>query len=252
MIKKRIILIFTFLVVFFGFQKTLFSQFTYLETGLGFNTLPIYSSFGSTYTSYTNMSVRLSGVIRVKRYLGIGIEASIPVVQSSKFSFKQGTFFNFEDAYTPEYRPSKYDYSFKESPRISIFARFFFDTRVNSYVDVKVSVFKFTESFVFYRDSVPPMGAKYAIKKADYDDEIKYMEVSPGFSVGIAPRIGKHFFLNFNMGANIYIFNKTSFNHRVPFQWDSYLHDHSQVNLKSQLSQVKGVFNMNLGFGYFF
>lgn len=239
----------TFLGIFLMFSSFTHGQFTYLETGIGLNVIPFRTEFGSTLTSYTNMSLRLAGTFRIKRHFGIGIEGSIPVIQNSRFSFKSGTFFKFDSYYTPR----KFDYSFKESPRFSVFTRFFIDTYVNAYVDVRLSAFSFTEHFVFYRDSVPALGNKPSIPKYDIDDEIKYLEIIPGFSVGIKPRIGKRFFANLNLGVNIYVFNQMmSFKYKVPYQWDSLYYDYGRVELNSQTGKVKGAFHMNLGFGYFF
>jgi|GEM_PF-4652915 len=237
-----------FLGIFITFSSVIYGQFTYFETGVGLNVLPLESDFSETQTGYTNMSVRLAATFRIKRHFGIGIEGSIPVIQNSKFSFKSGTFFKFDSYYTPR----KFDYSFKESPRVSVFARFFMDTYVNAYIDVRLSVFSFTESFVFYRDSIPPLGNKSAIPKYDINDEIKYLQIIPGFSIGIKPRIGKRFFANLNLGANIYIFNEASFKYRIPYQWNFSYYDYDRVELNSQVGKVKGAFHMNVGFGYFF
>lgn len=245
-------------VTVFALPKELVSQFTYLEAGLG-NTNVVNSSRSQPDLYYHNISVRLSGLVRFKKHIGVGGELNVPVLHHNRSYSAGGIERYFKRHASPyQYLPQDIDYTFRNTISGSLFARFFADSKVNLYGEVRFTVVQMKERFVFNRDYVAPYeswsGESYPEVDAVYIDEtLKHMLFAPGLAIGAQPRLGKKFFINFKVGVDFYFFND---NKRTNYEiTNSYNPTYSYTSTETIGNYGRGVrfpVIINLGFGYFF
>src|SRR5690554_1224997 len=143
----------------------------------------------SSNTSYSNLTLIISVTQRVTRYFGLSMDLAFPVAQKTKFSFTNAQTFNSTSQFsefgssTPlRYKPQQYKYAFKESPRISIFGRFFFETFINSYLDVRFSIFKINESFILKRASTLGNNDYPSVVEININYSKDHLQFIPGFT----------------------------------------------------------------------
>lgn len=260
MFPRKIFLFFILFVQYCVAQ----AQYTYIEGGIGYGVVAFHSSgYSGGNTNNNCMNVRLSIINRFIRNLGIGIQASVPVVQGGTFGFRNpenGNIFMKFNSYRPRYHVTKFGYSFHESPRATLFLRGFFDTRINSYIDARISVLRMTESFTLHRPYHPGVYNSYfssdnynALPELKINYIRKHLLFIPGLVLGMQPHLGKHLFLNANIGIDFFVFGKSGgFKYKVPYDWDTSYKDDKYMELGSQARGTKVSFTTNIGFGYYF
>jgi len=273
-----------FVFIFVGISTTTYGQFTYLEGGFGLNTYKSNKSIlitSTPYVKYTNLDLHLAANFRIVRFFGIGVQVGIPVYQKSKFDFNRservdyyhniihGVSFPGFEYVDAKFKPKEYNYELKQSASVAISGRFYVDKFINSYIDVRLSIFNLSENFTFVRDSIQG-GVAYdnggqpiwMIGEPAWNvhDKINRLQIIPGFSIGASPRIWKNLFVNINVGLNIFLMKKASFDYYIPYEYQiNYISNGNStalfnyLHMRSPLAEkVKAAFNMNFGIGYVF
>ena len=258
----NILLSAVFSIAILIFSTSSLAQYTYIEAGIN-NTNINYANTGHSggRTDYRNICFRLNIVTRLIRNFGIGAELNVPFFEKNSYSFHDahepdGSYFWGFD-YNERYTPQKMDYTFQNAASGAIFGRFYLSTIINPYIDVKLSFSKITEEFTFQRAYLPAIYDYY-----DSEDEIPAVNINkvvvhkmvvPSIAFGLQPHIGKHAFINFNFGLDIYNFGKNSgFTYDLTHSWDIIDDKHNIVRIESKAkNQRSGIF-FNLGAGYYF
>jgi hypothetical protein len=243
------------------------SQFTYINVSGGYEGLSLYSNAGSTLTGVKSFIASVSAISRFKRHFGVGFEFSLPISQNFDFSFKNsetssGVFFEkkvtdilINDEFN-RYFAYQYNYNVSYQSIISLFGRIYFDSYLNFYTDVNVSYLKVSEAFTFVRPYYSSYGSgnnfipEIPAENINYNEEYNF--ISPGLRFGLSPHITDHLYLDFKIGVNFILFDKVSFEYRVPYDYSNYDNLHQYVIFESQASGLKTIFSTSLGIGFYF
>lgn len=266
---KTLLPVIVFLLLY---PQTVFSQFTYLQGGAGYQATFFHRSSDITTEVTLNHAINLNVkfIHRPIRNFGIGAGFAYPVFQNTKFSFigaetnsSYSTFRNFEEFYSTErtrkYQPEEFNYQFKQSFTGEIFARGFIDTYVNAFVGLNFSYSRMEETFVFKRSYKAP--TYYSTGNISSEElvarDYNYTEVHnlfiPGFSLGIMPHVTDHLFLTFHFNLDFMIpASANGFRYTVEYDWDSGNDRHNTVVLESQADGLFISPSINIGAGYFF
>lgn len=243
------------------------SQFTYIGGGFSYSNTNFSGNWGINTTAHRVGSFDMHGMIRPLRNVGLGAGVSVPVFQNTVFSFANaltpdGSSFNgwparFSDSEI-YYEPQEIDYYFEQSITVSVNARAFFETVLNSYLDFQVSFFQLRETFNLSRIGRPPVSDGhgdylYGLVSEEYIDyEQTRNMVVPGIRIGMMPHLMPNLYINANVGVDFLSFNDEGFGFPITHDWD-YINQRAEfVVLGSQAEGTKTRWSANLGLGYYF
>lgn len=220
------------------------AQFTYIDLTVGNRFMTLAPQKEDNYrTRYNQTNIQVNGVWRIKRNLGVGMTASIPVRQGGKayITTADNDIFNAEAFFSP----TQFDYHFQESAKVAFNGRLYGGIRGSFYLDARVSIFTFSEHLMI---NVNSGGAYSSLSTKEIN---KYKQVAPGFSVGMNPHLSKNVYMNLNMSWDFYKFKDAAFSKAGPTETYNF-YSYKHVALKTQLPEKRYAFAVNFGLGYFF
>ncbi len=246
------------------------AQFTYFDFGVSQSNLTLNANRMVSVKQVTALNTtkfHLGGLWRFNKYVGVGLDVGIPIIQKSKYTLKfsdagspnSSVYNNFFNS-TTEYRfmPQKMDYTFKQSIQFGLVGRVYVGGETNLFVDLRISSLKLKESFVFERiahaevNTNSSVDSRPALKAENIHEEHEQFLIIPGFAIGWQPHLNDRFFINFNLAYDFYMLKDESFSHWVPYSYRVYQSTTYNVRLASQLDGTKLAVTGTVRFGMFF
>lgn len=247
------------------------AQFGYVGAGFGVRKTVLNQglAFLNENTALSAVCVDVGAMYRPYRFLGIGASVSLPVTQSSTFSFKSAKtsdgnkFHGFDNGYgTSEHvkrnMPKEFDYSFEQSPAITFKARLYVAPDIGVYFDLRYTLMTFSESFVFER---PYRAAIYynssivqnpAVPAENFNYSADYKLQMPGIGLGIQHHVSRHIYLNINANIDFMTINGEGFSHDITYDYDFFNKEIINVAFKDQAVGSHTSFVLQIGGGYIF
>lgn len=243
------------------------AQFTYYDVGVTqAKVLIIGKSLHDTQTKILATELHVGGLWRFARNFGVGLDLGIPMIQKSKFSYRDDYYRdNFRLGNLEErYKPQEFDYTFKQSPRLALIGRIYFGIRSNWFLDARLSASKIKSKLDVERIAqveVNPGNLSYyrpALEALSIHEKQDDFFIIPGFALGFQPHIGERFFMNFNLGFDFYTFKESKFSYDIP--WSVYYSSNGVtesvvervLTVASPPAETKLSISASIRFGMFF
>ncbi len=234
------------------------SQFSYYGVGVALRSTtfhkPEISPGEKTKTKTTVFQV--NGLYRPLRFLGLGATLSIPIKQSSTFSFSDaetntrnpfeefGMSGDYSSNDNSAFIPETFDYTIEQSISVTLKTRLYAFIKSGLYFDLRFSIMSLTESLVIERDlqeGVPPI---------DINQVEKIGLFIPGFGVGLQENIGKRLYIDFSANFDFMNIKNKGFSEKVVYNGSNT--ELYTVIFEDQISGSKSSTVLQISLGYTF
>ena len=231
------------------------AQFGYLGLTSNLSVTPLSPAGQSESTTYSQFAAGIDGSYRFRRNWAISGNINVTLGQRNSFTFRDarttGHDFNgFSNADRNNYLshlPEEMDYTVKMPYEMHLGLIYYFESSVNSFIELGLGFLKINESFTFIRkEKVYNIDGKFRTGHFIHiDEDFNYKVIVPNIGFGIQPHLSKSLYLKLGIRSSLLLFKDPNFSYAIYYKTNDVAFMESKfsgLKIKNSLSISLGVY----------